>query len=479
MNSDGDAVLKNIMTRQGHWLFRWGHYLPLLALPLAIQTFLSSGWMTQKWGMTGERAWDVLCVSVALSGLAIRVLTVGFGTFGQAHPYQENPSRNATGLYSVLRHPLYFGNFFVFVGLVLLLKSGLFLLFAIAGYLAYYERIVLAKEETLAEQYGEDFAVWAARTPLVVPRLSNWVAPGAPFSWRTAIKREYRTLFLIAVVFFISESLESLLLDGTTFRQWLAVEPQWAWFAGMTGLLYIPAMFVANATTWPGVSGQLPASTDFSDRKADGAGAAYSARVRYSEKVSKLYQQRNPRRHHAEMQLLSRVFAQVPLGSVLDIPSGGGRVGVLLAQHQYQVTCADYSPAMVDITRHTAAQVGVDIAVDQQDIEAMTYADRAFDTIVCFRLFHHFPNRAIRARAVREMCRVARDRVVVSYFSPLAFSALERKARGTINGRQSKFTTSLNEVCSYFEDCGFVLEKDFSQLPLLRTLHVGLFRRAG
>ena len=36
--------------------------------------------------------------------------------------------------------------------------------------------------------------------------------------------------------------------------------------------------------------------------------------------------------------------------------------------------------------------------IERQDIEAMTYADKAFDTIVCFRLFHHFPDRAIRAR---------------------------------------------------------------------------------
>lgn len=202
--------------------------------------------------------------------------------------------------------------------------------------------------------------------------------------------------------------------------------------------------------------------------------AAYSARVRYSERTSELYLHRNPRRHRAEMQLLARVFAGVPRGSALDIPSGGGRVGIFLAQQGFQVTCADYSQAMVDITRREA---GAGIAVERQDIEAMTYADGAFDTVVCFRLFHHFPDREIRARAVREMCRVARERVALSYFSPFAFSALERKVRGVIKGRQSKFATSLGEVRGYFEACGFQLERDFGQLPLVQTLHVGLFTR--
>jgi SAM-dependent methyltransferase len=202
--------------------------------------------------------------------------------------------------------------------------------------------------------------------------------------------------------------------------------------------------------------------------------AAYSARVRYTKQSSENYQQRNPRRHHAEMKLIARVFSNVPRGSVLDIPSGGGRVGLFLAQHGYQVTCADYSEAMVDITRR---QAGAGIAVERQDIEAMTYADNAFDTVVCFRLFHHFPDRAIRARAVKEMCRVARDRVVLSYFSPFTFSALERKVRGLIKGRQSKFATSLGEVRGYFEACGFQLEQDFGLMPLVQTLHVAVFTR--
>lgn len=206
--------------------------------------------------------------------------------------------------------------------------------------------------------------------------------------------------------------------------------------------------------------------------------AAYSARVHYNEANSETYQQRNPRRHRAELQLMARVFAGLPQGTVLDIPCGGGRIGLFLAHQGFTVTCADYSEAMVNIARRQVAETGVPITVDRQDIEDMTYADGAFDAVVCFRLFHHFPDRAIRARAVREMCRVARERVALSYFSPFAFSALERKMRGWIKGRPpSKFATTLGEVRGYFEACGFQLERDFGQVPLVQTLHVGVFRR--
>src|SRR5690349_2474865 len=206
---------------------------------------------------------------------------------------------------------------------------------------------------------------------------------------------------------------------------------------------------------------------------------AYNARVHYTEKASEIYQHRNPRRHRAEMQLIARVFADVPRGSLLDIPSGGGRVGLFLAQQGHQVTCADYSQPMVDITRRKAAEAGADVAVERQDIEHMTYADGVFDTVVCFRLFHHFPDREIRARAVSEMCRVARDRVALSYFSPFAFSTIDRNVRNRLRGRRvSKFTTSLREVREYFAACGFELERDFGLIPLFQTLHVGLFKRS-
>ena len=205
--------------------------------------------------------------------------------------------------------------------------------------------------------------------------------------------------------------------------------------------------------------------------------AAYRARVRYSKDTAEKYQGRSPRRDRAEMQLIARVFADVESNTVLDIASGGGRVGLFLAEKGYQVTCADYSEAMVDIARRAAQEAGAAIAVDRQDIEAMTYADAAFDTVICFRLFHHFPDRRIRARAVQEMCRVARERVALSYFSPFAFSAIERKVRGWVKGNHSKYSTSLSEVREYFARCGFHLLHDFGQTPLLNTLHVGLFER--
>jgi protein-S-isoprenylcysteine O-methyltransferase Ste14 len=246
-------MLKHRMIKQGHWLFRWRSYLPLLVLPLAVQSFLASGWMTQQLGDFGEEIWDFGCLSVALLGLTVRILTVGFvprGTSGRNTGRQKADTLNTTGMYSLVRHPLYLGNFLVFMGFVLLLKSGLFALLAAVIYVVYYERIILAEEEFIADRHGEVFHAWAGVTPVIAPTFRNWVPPALPFSWRSALMREFHTLFLISVVFFASELLEGVVIEGWTVPAWVAHEPQWLALAVASAVLYLIVRTVKKTTSW-------------------------------------------------------------------------------------------------------------------------------------------------------------------------------------------------------------------------------------
>ncbi len=98
--------------------------------------------------------------------------------------------------------------------------------------------------------------------------------------------------------------------------------------------------------------------------------------------------------------------------------------------------------------------------------------------MISFRLFHHFPNAEIRQRAVRELCRVAGQFVVLSYFSAASVTSLKRKLRVAMGGRTSaKHSTPLSEVRDYFARAGFRFVKDFAQMPFIHTLHVAVFER--
>lgn len=202
---------------------------------------------------------------------------------------------------------------------------------------------------------------------------------------------------------------------------------------------------------------------------------AYPGRVKYDDRQSGKYQHRKPHKHRAEMRLIDRAFKRIPKNHrVLDVPCGGGRVMVHLAQKGYSASGADLSESMILIARESIAEAKLSCTVERQDLEKLSYGNGHFDTIVCFRLFHHFPNAEIRQRVVSELCRVAGQFVVLSYFSPYSVQSIRRKLSGTDKDR---FATPLVEVEGYFRHAGFRLVEDFAQMRVLHTLHLAVFKR--
>lgn len=209
------------------------------------------------------------------------------------------------------------------------------------------------------------------------------------------------------------------------------------------------------------------------------SGSAYRGRTKYDEATARRYQVRRPSKHHAELNLVTRAFALIPkTHRVLDVPCGGGRVTAHLSSLGYAVTAADLSESMLAIARTNLQQEGWSCPVEQQDLEKLTYGDGHFDTVICFRLFHHFPTPEIRQRVIAELCRVAGRNVVLSYFSPWSVTSVRRELRKAYGGKTSeKHSTSLAEVKGYFQRMGYEFIRDFAQFRLVHTLHVAVFGR--
>jgi len=195
-------MLADEFKKTGDWLFRWRSYLPLALLILALPAVGDS---TRRYGEhLLNPVWSWLCLLVAFSGLAVRILTVGYvpaSTSGRNTLRQVAATLNATGMYSVVRHPLYLGNFLMWLGLSLLPRCWWFTVITVLIFWLYYERIMFAEEGFLLEQFGEPYREWAARTPAFVPKFANWMKPDLPFSLKSAISREYATFFTIIAIF--------------------------------------------------------------------------------------------------------------------------------------------------------------------------------------------------------------------------------------------------------------------------------------
>jgi len=224
------------MVKSGDWLFRWRGYLPFLLLPLFVVSFI--GAQDRTLGDDGDLLWGLGCFVVALFGLAIRIATVGTiasGTSGRNTLTQAARSLNTTGIYSLVRHPLYLGNYFVALGISLYPRAWYLPIIVTALFLLYYERIIAREEAFLEEQFGDEFRIWAARTPALIPHsLRLYVRSALPFSWRFVLGRESYTLCLIAIIFLILDIIQNLFAERK-----LAFERLWIFIALGSFVLFV------------------------------------------------------------------------------------------------------------------------------------------------------------------------------------------------------------------------------------------------
>jgi len=144
--------------------------------------------------------WARLCFGVSLVGWASRCVAVGYapaGTSGRNTQRQVAKQLNTTGLYSLLRHSLYLGNFFIGFGVACAPAIWWLPVIYSLMFCAYYERIMFAEEAYLRRKFGRKFDEWAATTPAFIPRKVIWREPTLPFSFRNMLRREYTGLMVV------------------------------------------------------------------------------------------------------------------------------------------------------------------------------------------------------------------------------------------------------------------------------------------
>jgi len=188
--------------RTGSWLFRWRSFLPLLTIPIFTIALIHFTYLEGSHKL--DILWEIFCFTISFLGLGIRVYTVGHtpkGTSARNTKNQKAHVLNTTGMYSLVRHPLYLGNFLIWLGITCFLHSFFFSLAAILLFFLYYERIIFVEEEFLRKKFGRTFIEWADKTPMMFPRFGNWRKPSLPFSLRTALKKEYCGFFAIIASF--------------------------------------------------------------------------------------------------------------------------------------------------------------------------------------------------------------------------------------------------------------------------------------
>jgi protein-S-isoprenylcysteine O-methyltransferase Ste14 len=207
----------------GPSLFRWRGYLFLPLLPIILLSFI--GFNYPIGSHTFDLAWEVGCFLISLLGLSARVFTVGtvpHGTSGRSTKRPRADVLNTTGMYSIVRHPLYLGNYLIALGVSLFSRTWFLPIIASLAFVLHYERVIFREEQYLESKFGDEFLAWAASVPIIIPRLRNYRPPELSFSWKAALRREFYGLFGIIGAFFGLDIIGDLIAYGT-----IALDPLW------------------------------------------------------------------------------------------------------------------------------------------------------------------------------------------------------------------------------------------------------------
>lgn len=148
---------------------------------------------------------------------------------------------------------------------------------------------------------------------------------------------------------------------------------------------------------------------------------------------------------HVE-QALARALADEPLGHVLDIGTGTGRMAELFATSAERVVALDKSPAMLRLARARLQHLGSDIIeMVQGDFADLPLAAASMDTVLFHQVLHFAQD---PAAALREAARVTRmgGRIAIVDFAAHSREELrERHAHARLGFEDKQMETMMKE----------------------------------
>lgn len=237
--------------KRGNWFFKYRSYLPVILYPLATIVLLIELKQDIK---LPELTWSIICLAVSLIGLFVRILVIGFtpkGTSGRNTSKQVAESVNTKGIYSVVRHPLYLGNFLMWFGIILYVNNIWFDITTILLFWLYYERIMFAEEQFLKGKFGDQYLNWSMTAPPFFPKLKGYQSTDLEFSFKNVLKREYNGLFAVGISFAYLNVLKNYLADKK-----FMITDFWLYTLASTFIIFIILRFLKKRTRVLNVKGR-------------------------------------------------------------------------------------------------------------------------------------------------------------------------------------------------------------------------------
>mgnify|MGYP001401767150 CR=1 FL=1 len=196
--------------KSGNQLFRYRGQIPLFIFITAIPVIFLTDY--KIFNDLFYLILTLISVFVGFTGFFIRAYTIGTtpkGTSGRNTKEQVAESINTKGIYSVVRHPLYVGNYLMWLGLLIFTFNVYYVLIISLFFWIYYERIMFAEERFLQKKYGDVFMCWSEKVPAFIPALGKFEKSDIRVSVKSVLRREYSGILAMAVGYFFIDHLRN------------------------------------------------------------------------------------------------------------------------------------------------------------------------------------------------------------------------------------------------------------------------------
>ena len=190
-------IIRNlsIMLKLGELLFKNRDYTPI---PFVIAMIIYAN---------VERNSLIIGLLLSLSGEMVRIFGVAhIGGVSRTKTYSTGQKLITSGLFAHVRNPLYIGNFFLSLGMIVAANVHLyFTLGFIAFFFIQYIPIIRWEEQNLRNTFGTEFDDYSARVPRWIPKLvSTEVNPEQiRGEFKKAILSEKHTLLAVVVLYLL------------------------------------------------------------------------------------------------------------------------------------------------------------------------------------------------------------------------------------------------------------------------------------
>lgn len=208
-------VLDNLKKSKGDIFFKYRGQFPILIFFLALP-FL---YYMHDVKVIIKNAFNCLSLFFIILGFLIRFYAIGTtpkGTSGRNRKYQIANSLNSTGIYSIIRHPLYLGNYLIWLAISLFTYNLFFVIIVSFIFWFFYYNIIKTEEIFLEKKFNKEYIDWVNKTPRFFRfnLFQNYKSTNLRFSLKSILRREYSGLLSAVISFVYIDIIRQLFLTN-------------------------------------------------------------------------------------------------------------------------------------------------------------------------------------------------------------------------------------------------------------------------